>query len=107
MNGIHASFRWDNMGLTAYKFTPTYDTHGQINGGTNFKPGIFTRFDQYGLYGIEGQEDFDASKPGENGTEAGEDRIWEVAKFALTWKGFSLRSDGTKGYVRISSTDDF
>lgn len=107
MNGIHASFRWDNMGLTAYKFIPTYDAHGQINGGSNFKPGIFTRFDQYGLYGIEGQEDFDASKPGENGTKAGEDRIWEVAKFALTWKGFSLRSDGTKGYVRISSTDDF
>lgn len=106
MNGIHASFRWDNTGLTAYKFKPEYDANGQIIGGSDFKAGIFTRFDQYGIYGIEGQEDFDASKPDAN-KKSGVDKIWEVAKFALTWKGFSLRSDGTKGYVRISSTDDF
>lgn len=106
MNGIHASFRWDNLGLTAYRFKPTYDSAGAINGGSDFKAGIFTRFDQYGIYGIEGQEDFDASKPDGN-QKTGVDKIWDVAKFALTWKGFSLRSDGSKGYIRISSTDDF
>jgi hypothetical protein len=104
MNGIHSSFRWDNSGITAYKFTPIY-VNEEIAGGSDFKPGIFTRFDQYGLYGIEGQEDFDASKPTDG--KVGEDKIWATAKFALTWKGFSLKSDGASGFIRLSSTDDF
>ena len=45
MNGIHTSFKWDNLGITAYKFKPTYDASGVINGGSEFRAGIFTRFD--------------------------------------------------------------
>jgi len=43
--------------------------------------------------------------PDANG-KTGEDKIWDSAKFALTWKGFSLRSDGERGFVRISSDKD-
>jgi len=45
MNGIHTSFKWDNLGITAYKFKPSYDADGVINGGSEFRAGIFTRFD--------------------------------------------------------------
>lgn len=105
LNGVHATFRWDNLGITAYKFTPLYDSNGVINGGKDFKSGIFTRFDQYGIYGIDGYENFDANKPDEDGT-IGESKIWDTAKFALTWRGFSLRTNKVGGYVRISSEDD-
>ena len=105
LNGVHTSFKWDNLGLTAYKFDPIYDGEGNITGGKNFKVGIFTRFDQYGLYGIDGQEDFDASKKSENGL-VGEEKIWDTAKFALTWNGFSLKTNDRGGYIRISSEND-
>ena len=98
MNGDFPSFRWDGNGLSAYQFlvnTQTLNPYG-------FNYAKFVRFDQYGIYGINGNEKFQANVP-ENGVY-GEDKIWANAKYALTWKGFMLKNDD--GSVRITSTDD-
>lgn len=43
-NGSQKSFAWDSQGLNAYATTPD---------GT-YQPGKFVRFNQYGLFGVEG-----------------------------------------------------
>lgn len=92
------SFRWDGSGLNAYQFQVDQTT-GQPYG---FNIAKFVRFDQYGIYGINGDSDFDPNISNNNKT--GEDRIWEEASYALTWKGFMLKNND--GSVRITSTND-
>lgn len=84
-DGNHPAFRWDSDGLTAY----FHD--GQ---GTNF--GRFVRHDRFGLYGYWGSSDFIPN---------GENDIWNNTntKFALTWKGFMLRTGSSGSRVEISS----
>lgn len=98
MNGDFPSFRWDGNGLSAYQFLVNQSTLKPY--GFNYAK--FVRFDQYGIYGINGDEKFEANVP-DNG-KYGEEKIWDNAKFALTWKGFMLKNDD--GSVRITSTDD-
>ena len=98
MAGNFPSFRWDSVGLNAYEFELSED--GQT--GRNFNFGKFVRFDQYGLYGINGYANFNPLKV-EDGLN-GEDKIWKNAHFALTWRGFSLKNND--GSVRITSTND-
>jgi hypothetical protein len=94
-----ASFRWDTNGISAFDFVKKDD--GIANGLNTAK---FVRFDQFGIYGINGYSNFDPleKKPGEN--ETGEEKIWNNAHFALTWKGFMLKNNN--GSVKITSEDD-
>lgn len=92
------SFRWDGLGLNAYQFQ--VDENGNPYGYNIAK---FVRFDQYGFYGINGATEFDPNT-GLIGTQTPEDKIWENANYALTWKGFMLKNDD--GSVRITSTND-
>ena len=98
MAGSFPSFRWDGVGLSAYEFE--LDEDGKT--GKNFNYSKFVRFDQYGLYGINGYANFNPLIT-ENGLN-GEDKIWDNAYFALTWKGFSLKNDD--GSVKITSNND-
>lgn len=98
MAGSFPSFRWDSVGLSAYEFELNED--GKT--GKNFNYSKFVRFDQYGLYGINGCANFNPLIT-ENGL-SGEDKIWNKAYFALTWKGFSLKNDD--GSVKITSDND-
>lgn len=80
------TFRWDSDGISAYDRT----------GGTdNVDTSTFTRFDEYGIYGIKEQTDF---KP-----ETEKD-VWDNASFALTWRGFLLNN--AEGIGRLSITSD-
>ena len=93
LSGSYPTFTWNKYGLNAYYYTTD---QGTIN---NVYSNRFVRFDRYGLYGIE--------NAGENGTEyvpASEDAIWAAAQYALTWKGFMLKTEG--GAVTITSEDD-
>ena len=98
MAGSFPSFRWDSVGLSAYEFELNEDNKT----GKNFNYSKFVRFDQYGLYGINGYANFNPLIA-ENGL-SGEDKIWDKAYFALTWKGFSLKNDD--GSVKITSDND-
>ena len=101
MGGAFSAFRWDKDGLNAYKFS--------INEATGdpefFNFGQFVRFDQWGIYGVRGEDSF---------IPTSEDDIRGNADFGLTWEGFFLKSnhkldDGTgeQGRIEISSDEDF
>lgn len=107
LNGAFPSFRWDSTGISAYEFKMN-DNATQVS---NFDFGKFVRLDQYGLYGINGYSNFDSSKPDKDDsgkTLVGEDKIWKHANFALTWRGFQIKTEkyGLNGYVRITAEDD-
>lgn len=103
LNGSFPSFRWDKAGISAYAFTLNEDT----NQVSNFNYGKFIRLDQYGLYGINGDSGFDSSKRDPETGLIGEERIWDRANFALTWKGFQIKSNAVNGgYVSITSEND-
>ena len=104
LNGAFPSFRWDGTGINAYEFTINENT-GEVR---NFNYGKFVRLDQYGLYGINGNSNFNPLIPDYEGGITGEEKIWEHSNFALTWKGFQIRTKkfGTEGYIRISSEED-
>lgn len=89
VNGDEMSFRWDASGISAY--------YKNENGKYNNK--TFVRFDQYGIYGIRDSVDtFEPTK---------EQDIWDKANFALTWKGFMLRSNSGYGSISIDTEKDF
>ena len=90
MNGSFPSFKWDKNGISAYEFR--VDSNNKPYG---FNTSKFVRFDQYGVYGIKGNEGF---------IPKDEADVWSNANYALTWKGFMLKNDD--GSVRITSTDD-
>jgi len=60
------------------------------------------------LYGINGYTDFNSTVKDPETGKIGEDRIWDRANFALTWRGFQIRSKkfGLDGYIRITEEDD-
>ena len=94
MSGSFPSFRWDSKGLSAFEFSIDKTT-GKAYG---FNTAKFVRYDQYGLYGINGATGFEPKN---------EDDIWNNAKFALTWKGFMLKNKYGEGHVSIDSQNDF
>jgi hypothetical protein len=91
MSGSYPSFRWDDKGINAFAFT--YDR--ETKKAYNFNTSKFVRYDQYGIYGIDGHSGFEPEN---------EEEIWETAKYALTWKGFMLKTN--EGSVKISSDED-
>lgn len=113
LNGSFPSFRWDSSGISAYEFELNQD------GKTvkNFNFGKFVRLDQYGLYGVNGLPNFNSALPDrdsngnivyEDGKPIiGEDKIWKYSNFALTWKGFQIKSNKVNGgYLSITSEND-
>ena len=105
MNGGFPSFRWDNAGLSAYAFT----INQQTGEASSFDTSKFIRFDQYGLYGINGYSNFNPLIKDENDL-VGEDKIKEYSDFSLTWSGFKIRSrhqgEEGSGYVSITTNND-
>lgn len=85
LKGSETSFRWDSLGINAYQ--KKEDGH--------YTNKTFVRFDQYGIYGIKNMSDTFAPTSEQN--------IWDNASFALTWKGFMLKSGGEGGSVVIDN----
>lgn len=93
MNGNFPSFRWTSTGLDAYSFIADKDG-GYIN--TNFNK--FVRFDQHGIYGMQGvDQDW---VPNKLSDIINNDNL----KFALTWDGLRINNDD--GSVQIDDKDD-
>lgn len=92
-NSSYPHFRWDKDGISAYKVTKS------SLGDVNYDFRTFVRLDQYGLYGIKGNENFVADS---------EQSVIESAPFSLTWSGFRLKTTdgGIKG-IEITSENDF
>lgn len=93
MNGKFPSFRWTSTGLDAYSFSQS-EYGNYIN--TNFNK--FVRFDQYGIYGMQGvDQDWVPNKLSDiiNNNNL---------RFALTWDG--LRINNNDGSVQIDDEED-
>lgn len=93
LSGSYPTFQWNKYGLNAYYFT----TSG--NEITNVWSNKFVRFDRFGIYGIQAANGSDVET-----VYNSEDDVWAAAQYALTWKGFMLKTDG--GAVTITSQDD-
>lgn len=93
MNGNFPSFRWTSTGLDAYSFSQS-EYGNYIN--TNFNK--FVRFDQYGIYGMQGvDQDW---VPNKLSDIINNDNL----RFALTWDG--LRINNNDGSVQIDDEED-
>lgn len=105
---INPTFRWDKEGINAY-----------AHNGSYFNSSKFVRYDQFGLYGINGVENFNPLTPTEEFVidldlharhlqqVSGEDKIKAVSDFSLTWSGFQLKSHNREdSFISISSDND-
>lgn len=92
MSGNFPSFRWDQNGLNAYRYTRINPDTGIAEG---FRSSQFVRFDQYGLYGFYS----DVDTIFENTTQ-----VMDKADFALTWDGFKISTN--RGAVTITKDKD-
>lgn len=93
MNGNFPSFRWTSTGLDAYSFSQS-EYGNYIN--TNFNK--FVRFDQHGIYGMQGvDQDWIPNKLSDI---INNDNL----RFALTWDGLRINNDD--GSVQIDDKDD-
>ena len=98
-SGKVPTFRWDSIGLSAYRFES--DSNGYP---ATYNPSIFVRLDQYGLYGIEGSEAFNAMVADVKDGPTGISKIKEKSKFYLTWEGFGIKTNN--GSISITSDND-
>ena len=87
MDDSQPAFRWDKTGLSAYK----KESNGVYNNQT------YVRYDQFGLYGVRGLLNAPTSL----------EEVWDNSLFALTWKGFKLKTGNENGSVEISTDNDF
>ena len=92
IDGNHATFRWDAQGINSFY----YDNNG-INTSR------FVRFDHYGIYGINGNADFDPDTISNDIT--GEEKIWNEGRFGLTWHGFFLKNVDKNGNTEVGSVE--
>lgn len=92
MSGAHPTFRWDALGLRAYRFE---SNNGAIY---SYDPTSYVAHDRFGIYGLSGG----LNPPTLNTVTDVENN----ANFALTWNGLFIRSTHRDGYVRVSPTED-
>lgn len=88
MTGEVASHRWDDKGISAYQTIYDLET-GSVTGVNNKN---FVRFDEFGLYGIQGKAEFNARET-TNGVH-GIKKIQENSIFSLTQDGLTIGKDG-------------
>lgn len=95
MNGNFPGFSWDKYGLTAFG----------IGVGNTINTSKFVRYDQYGLYFINGipAKDFENSLYN-NSIVDKIGYIQDNANASFTWDGFNLKTNN--GAVSISTNDD-
>ena len=97
LDGNNAAFRWDSRGINA--FSSVEDEDGTILMVNLAK---FVRFDKYGIYGIDGDDDFIPDPD----PIAGEQSIWDNGMFGMTWRGFFMKNKGNNGWVEVSTEND-
>lgn len=96
ISSSHPNMTWDAAGITAYS------QEGAIIDYTSF-----TRFDQYGFYGIKNYKRSDSDEGASASyTPANLMDLQEKAHFGLTWDSFFIKSGNENERVLISSNQD-
>lgn len=100
MDGTTPAFRWDTNGINAYwsgkdYLTPTPNSVLKMN--------RFVRFDKFGIYGYNNNNDYDNT----NFVPASEEEIRSNpnSMFSLTWSGLLIRSIEKKNNTEVGSIE--
>lgn len=96
IDGNHQTFRWDSTGINAYG---QYRSQQQITGVDLSKA---VRFDQFGVYGINGIGNAAQFAP----DDVEDIKNSEYVKFGLTWDGLFIKNRYNTHYVEISNEND-
>ena len=94
MTGDVASHRWDDKGITAYK--TNYATDGTDYQILSVNSSSFVRFDEFGLYGIQNNANFDARSADNkgDGLKYGIEKIQRDSIFSLTQDALTIGQNG-------------
>lgn len=103
MDGNKPTFRWDEKGISAYD-TINVTRNSSVDSSINLSR--FVRFDNYGIYGIDGATTTSTSDYLQDYTPSSETDIKNDAKFGLTWDGFFMKNRYGEGRVEISNEND-
>ncbi|MBR4155390.1 MAG: hypothetical protein IKU01_01625 [Bacteroidales bacterium] len=81
-NGERQTFQWNSTGINAYAQNSSTQ---QVDYNT------FVRFDQYGLYGLTADADWNPDTPTGNPSLSGLAKVKRDAYFSLTWDGLKIK----------------
>lgn len=81
-NGERQTFQWNSTGINAYAQNASTQ---QVDYNT------FVRFDQYGLYGLTADADWNPDTPTGNPSLSGLAKVKRDAYFSLTWDGLKIK----------------
>lgn len=100
MDGTTPAFRWDTNGISAYWSGKDYLTP---ESNPVLKMNRFVRFDKFGIYGYNNNNDKDNT----NFVPASEEEIRSNpnSMFSLTWSGLLIRSIEKKGNTEVGSIE--
>lgn len=96
-NGERQTFQWNSTGINAYAQNPSTQ---QVDYNT------FVRFDQYGLYGLTADADWDPDTPSGSPSLSGLAKVKRDAYFSLTWDGLKINvkdSDRNSDIINIGN----
>lgn len=110
INDDHSNFLWDENGITAYASVGLYNPNDKTKTGQNAtSAATYVRFNQYGLYFVNGDASFDMMLEqhynNENGLKKSDipKYIMSNAAVAITYDGFSI--NGAQNKVRFTSDE--
>lgn len=91
------TFEWNSKGISAF-------AQSNVNNVTQTDFSKFVRFDQYGLYGYSGDNNWDPDV--ETNGQVGINKVIRDSNFSLTWKGLSLNVSNTQDINTVISIGD-
>lgn len=98
MDGTTPAFRWDTNGISAYWSGKDYLTP---ESNPVLKMNRFVRFDKFGIYGYNNNDDNDNT----NFVPASEEEVRSNSMFSLTWSGLLIRSIQKNGSSIVGSIE--
>ena len=108
-NEGYSNFVWDKDGITAYGQSTVVNDKTTTGGQSKTNGHTYVRFNQYGLFFVEGSDVFDESMEALQEKAAGKisneikSYVLENASVAITYDGFSINGAGRK--VRFTSAE--
>ena len=91
------TFEWNSKGISAF-------AQSNVNNVTQTDFSKFVRFDQYGLYGYSGSNNWDPDV--ETNGQVGINKVIRDSNFSLTWKGLSINVPNTQDINTVISIGD-
>lgn len=96
-NGERQTFQWNSTGINAYAQNSSTQ---QVDYNT------FVRFDQYGLYGLTADADWNPDTPSGDPSLSGLAKVKRDAYFSLTWDGLKIKLPNSGATNEVINVND-